>query len=70
MINFERGDEELQERHAERRSILNYGLGINAALKRAQLKSVIVIFPIPKQEILTPEMEQILYDNLWEMYEN
>lgn len=51
-------------------SRLNVGLGIDAALKRAQLKSVIVIFPIPKQERLTPEMEKILYDNLWEMYES
>ena len=44
MINFERGDEELQQRHAEGQSVLNVGLGwVDAATKPANHKPVAVI---------------------------
>ena len=58
------------ESRAEGQSLLNDWLEIDAALRRAQLKSVIVIFPVPPQERLPANIEKILYDNLWEMYES
>ena len=61
---------QIENEDASGQSRSNVGLGIDASLKRAQLKSVIVLFQVPKQERLTPEMEKILYDNLWEMYES